>query len=122
MNVAPNPVGIAGPPHGSFCSPKRELRHRARKGVDANWVHDSLAPIKKTSFNLAAKLWWSIARAKLSPTIADNHLTRDRVVMVACLMVGEYIVPLIEEVDALIEVTKTVDACLIRDEANSAAP
>lgn len=60
----------------------------ADQGVDANWVHDSLAPIKKTSFNLAAKLWWSIARAKLSPTIADNHLTRDRVVMVACLMVG----------------------------------
>uniref|UniRef100_M1DWP2 Uncharacterized protein n=1 Tax=Solanum tuberosum TaxID=4113 RepID=M1DWP2_SOLTU len=44
MNVAPDPIGTAGPPHGSIPSLKRELRHRARKVCHRQGRHLALRP------------------------------------------------------------------------------
>lgn len=57
----------------------------SEKGIVAERVSDS-GPIRKGIVNFAAKFWWTIVRHNMYPTIANNHLTLDRMVIVECLM------------------------------------
>uniref|UniRef100_M1DGV9 Putative plant transposon protein domain-containing protein n=1 Tax=Solanum tuberosum TaxID=4113 RepID=M1DGV9_SOLTU len=65
--------------------------HIVDEVVSSEWVCDMTLSIKKVTLNFAAKFWWSIIRAKLSPTMVDSIMTWDRVVMLAYLMAGHEI-------------------------------
>ena len=48
---------------------------------DANWVTESKGAIRKVSLTFTAKFLWLIVRHCLSPTVADNIVTRDRAIL-----------------------------------------
>lgn len=57
------------------------------QGVDDEWVSNTVL-INKTLLKFMAKSWWVEVRSRLCPTMADNNLTLDRALMVACIMAG----------------------------------
>lgn len=54
---------------------------------DDEWVSDP-SPIKKSLLNFAVNFWWAVVRSRICPTMVDNHLTLDQMVIVASIMAG----------------------------------
>ena len=62
--------------------------HLSVDGEGADWVTEPKGAIKKANLTFVAKFLWLLVRHCLSPTVADNIVTWDRVVLIAAMIAG----------------------------------